>query len=270
MTSTILRLSKTGLRVSYQEHGAGEPLVLLHGVGLQSSAWAPQIATLKERYRIIALDLPGHGGSDALPEGSHLPAFVLWCAHAIAALDLGAVNLAGHSMGAMIAGGVAVNHPEMVRRVALLNGVFCRDAESRAAVKARAAQIQAGSIDVETPLLRWFDDRPADAEPRTLVSDWLRAVDPAGYGTAYMAFAHGDATYADRFSQIACPFLALTGDGDANSTPAMAKAMCSRVLNGRTAIVEGHRHMVNLTAAGQVTAHLLDWLMLPTRAKEIQ
>ena len=54
--------------------------------------------------------------------------------------------------------------------------------------------------------------------------------------------------------------LVLTGDGDANSTPAMTRAMAAMAPHGRAVVIEGHRHMVNLTAPEAVTAELQRWL----------
>ncbi|MGJ8616445.1 MAG: alpha/beta fold hydrolase [Sulfitobacter sp.] len=270
MTLTTLRLSKSNRHVSFSDHGKGEPLVLLHGVGMQSAAWAPQIEALQTRYRVIALNLPGHGDSDPLPMGSQLPDFVDWCHEVLCALDLPPVNLTGHSMGALIAAGYAVTYPDMVRRVALLNGVYCREPTARDAVISRAADIRAGQVDLETPLNRWFGDTtPIEKTARALVADWLNSVDLDGYATAYTAFAHGDATYANQLSQLACPFLALTGDGDLNSTPAMSKSMSAQAQNGHAVVIEGHRHMVNLTAATQVNAHLLEWLQQSELTKDV-
>lgn len=266
MTLKTLLLSETNQQVTYRAMGTGDPLFLIHGVGMQSAAWAPQMEYLAGQYRVIALDMPGHGGSDPLPVGSTLSDYVAWCRAVIGSFGLGAASIAGHSMGALIAGGMAVTHPQLVTRVALLNGVFKRDAVAKAAVQARAAEIRNGKVDLETPLTRWFDDHQQDA--RAQVAAWLGAVDRAGYATAYSAFAEGDATYADRFAQIGCPFLAVTGDGDPNSTPAMADAMAAAVDNGHSITITGHRHMVNLTAADEVNTHLMQWLKQPLKTKE--
>lgn len=263
MTLTTLRLSSTNQSVAFSDQGCGEPLILLHGVGLQSAAWGPQITALKGHYRVIALDLPGHGGSDPLPTGGQLPEFVTWLHEVVQALDISPVNVAGHSMGALIALGFAARFPELIRRVALLNGVYCRDEASRHAVQARAAEIGLGRIDLETPLERWFGDTPSEIEARKQVASWLSAVAPEGYATAYNAFAHGDTTYADQLPHIKCPFLTLTGDGDPNSTSAMSIAMAAKVQQGRAVIVRGHRHMVNLTAPSEVNTHLHAWLKQP-------
>lgn len=264
MILKTLRLSKSGRTVSYREQGSGELIVLIHGVGMQSAAWGPQIEEFKKTNRVIALDMPGHGGSDRLADGNQLPEFVAWCHEAVLELDQGPINLVGHSMGALIAAGFAVSFPQQTRRVALLNGVFRRDASSRQAVEERAAVIQTGEMDLETPLARWFGQTSIELEAKAQVAKWLGVVDLAGYATAYAAFARGDAIYADRLSNITCPFLAMTGDGDPNSTPEMASAMAQQTQQGTAITIKGHRHMINLTAAPQVNAHLMAWLKQPT------
>ena len=268
MTSTTLQLSEPYGRVAYRAAGQGAPVVLIHGVGMQSAAWGPQIDALAATHRVIALDMPGHGGSDPLPADAQLPDFVAWLDAVVTALDLGAVSLAGHSMGAMISGGYAVCHPDRVARVALLNGVFRRSPEARQAVLSRAGDIRGGRFDLQTPLDRWFGETEVEQAARAQVAGWLSSVDIDGYATAYAAFAAGDSTYADRFSSISCPLLALTGDGDLNSTPDMAHAMAEAAQNGRAVVLAGHRHMVNLTDPNAVTAALRDWLETSAAGKD--
>ncbi len=260
MTLKTRLLSKRGLQIGFRDVGSGPPVVLIHGVGMQSAAWAPQIEALSRFYRVLAIDMPGHGESARLPAASELPDYVGWLRDAVTELALGPVNLIGHSMGALIAGGFAVEHPELTLRVALLNGVFRRDAAARAAVKVRADQIRAGKIDLETPLNRWFGDSLIERAARDTVAEWLAAVDAAGYATAYAAFAQGDATYAERYREIACPFLAITGGDDPNSTSDMSQEMALRVQNGKAVCIPGHRHMVNLTAPEIVNRHLQTWM----------
>lgn len=257
MMSRTLRLSD-GAAVRVVEAGTGAPVLLIHGVGLRAEAWGPQIEALSRDYHVMAVDMPGHGGSDMLPGEPLLPDYVRWAARVAEAIGLGPLSVAGHSMGALIGGGLAVERPDMTRRAAVLNGVWRRSPEAKAAVLARAAEIGAGARGIEAPLARWFD---AGQEPlRDLVAGWLAEVPRAGYAAAYRAFANGDETYADRLASVRCPFLALTADGDPNSTPAMAEAMAALTQNGRAVVISGHRHMVNLTAPEAVTADLRRWL----------
>jgi pimeloyl-ACP methyl ester carboxylesterase len=257
MMSRTLRLSD-GSAVRLLETGAGQPLLLIHGVGLRAEAWGPQIDTLAATVRVIAVDMPGHGGSDPLPPGARLPDYVAWAARVVQALDVGPMNVAGHSMGALITAGLAVERPDLVRRAALVNGVHRRSDAARAAVLARAAEIAAGQGSIEAPLDRWFG--PEDAALRDQVAGWLRQVSRSGYAAAYRAFAEGDTDYADRLGAIRCPLLVLTGDGDPNSTAEMARAMAAMAPLGQAVVLTGHRHMANLTAPEAVTEALQDWL----------
>ena len=260
MTPTIPPRSRTPHGAAYRATGGGEPLVLVHGVGMRLEAWDPQVAALSATHKVIAVDMPGHGESAPLPPGARLDAFVGWLETLFDDLGLDRVNLAGHSMGALIAGGAAARFGHRIRRVALLNGVYRRSPEASAAVIARAGAIERGSIDVDGPLRRWFGDGEGTAEAFRLTRGWLSAVDPAGYATAYNAFAHGDALYADAWPKFVGPALFLTGRDDPNSTPAMAEAMAAAAPRGEAVVIDGHRHMVNLTAPDTVNRILLDWL----------
>ncbi|MEM5313057.1 alpha/beta hydrolase [Paraburkholderia sp. JHI869] len=259
MTSRTLQLSSKRV-AHYLEQGSGEPLVLVHGVGMQASAWYPQIEDLSAEFRVISVDMPGHGQSDALEAGAGLPQFVEWASSFIEALEVGPVNLAGHSMGSLIAAGVAVTRPDLVKRVAVLNGVYRRTGQAREAVLQRAAELRSGTIDVDTPLRRWFNAEEAQQIAAKKVESWLKSVNLAGYATAYTAFAGGDEVYADGWHTIRCPALVLTGSDDPNSTPEMARQMAQAAHNGTAVVIENERHMVNLTAPDEVNRALRAWL----------
>ncbi|MCM2293970.1 alpha/beta fold hydrolase [Allorhizobium sp. BGMRC 0089] len=246
---------------AWHEAGEGDALVLIHGVGLRLEAWSPQIAGLSAKRRVIAVDMPGHGESAPLEKGNALEAFVAWFFRFLDVLDLETVDLAGHSMGALIAGGAVATAPQRIRRVALLNGVYRRDDAARAAVLARAGAIEThGTVDIEGPLARWFGEDATSQAAREATRGFLSRMDPQAYATAYRAFAEGDAAYADHWPDVQAPALFLTGDGDPNSTPDMARQMAALAPRGVARIIEGHRHMVNLTAPDAVNASLADWL----------
>ena len=255
-----LRRKRTARGTAYHEVGKGEPLVLIHGVGMRLEAWTPQIEVFSKSQRVIAVDMPGHGESVGLPSGSKLEAFVAWFGGFLDEMALGEVNVAGHSMGALVAGGAAATFGKRIKRVAYLNGVYRRDPEAKAAVLARAAAIPISGVDKEGPLLRWFGDDAQSGVARELTRTWLGLVDPKAYATAYAAFAGGDETYADRWPDVMAPALFLTGSDDPNSTPRMAEQMAAAAPKGWARIVEGHRHMVNLTAPDIVNELLAEWL----------
>jgi len=257
---SVIARSATASGTAYHEAGKGEPLVLIHGVGMRLEAWSPQIAYLSATHRVIAVDMPGHGESQKLPVGSPLEAFVAWFGRFLDEMGLETVNVAGHSMGALVSGGAAATFGDRIMRIAYLNGVYKRDPEAKAAVLARAAAIPQSGVDKEGPLVRWFGDDPDSTIARELTRKWLSLVDPEGYAVAYSAFAGGDATYADCWKDVAGQAVFLTGSDDPNSTPLMAAQMAALAPQGSVRIVEGHRHMVNLTAPEIVNALLAEWL----------
>lgn len=250
----------TARGTAYVKYGTGAPLVLVHGVGLQLEAWAPQIAYFAQSHTVIALDMPGHGESAPLPIGSNLRDFVAWCGDALVDLDLEQVNLAGHSMGALIAGGVAASQPNRLARVACLNGTYRRAPAAKRAVMERAAAIWTDGVDADGPMERWFQGTDDRSFLRDTVYGLLSTVSPQSYATTYTAFATGDELYADAWPDIAIPSLFLTGDGDPNSTPDMSAQMAALTPNGKAVVIKGHRHMVNLTAPLLVNAAMETWL----------
>jgi pimeloyl-ACP methyl ester carboxylesterase len=101
---SFLRLAKTRARVRLLSHGSGPPLVLLHGVSLSAAAWAPLLPALSG-WRVLAVDLPGHGLSD--PD-SYRSGHVRRRARELIddifdALGLDEVSVVGHSLGGMLA-----------------------------------------------------------------------------------------------------------------------------------------------------------------------
>jgi len=233
MTPKNLRRSKTASGAAYVQRGHGQPLLLLHGVGMRAEAWQPQIEALADKARVIALDLPGHGHTPALPGTPDLRDFVAWFAGIVDELGLPTFSLAGHSMGALIATGFAITKFERLNCVVLLNAVHKRSANARAAVQARAAEMQNGQFDRNAPLARWFHSGEQGSPAYQLAQHLLHAVDVAGYAAAYRAFADGDALYADGWAQVPCPALFLTGADDVNSTPQMAQHMVAAAPQGR-------------------------------------
>ncbi len=267
MTSTTLPRSETAAGIGYVDRGAGEAVVLVHGVGMNADVWAPQIDALAATRRVIAMDMPGHGMSVPPPADAGLMDFVAALDGLLNTLGIERANLVGHSMGALVVLGYALRHPGRVLRVAALNAVYCRDGAARLAVRERARQIadSGATVDVEAPLRRWFGPTPNRDElnAMTSVRHWLAQVDAGGYAVAYRVFATSDSAHAGHLQTLDCPALFLTGELDPNSTPAMSQRMAAEAPHGKAVVVPGQRHMVSLVAPDIVNAALADWLAEP-------
>jgi pimeloyl-ACP methyl ester carboxylesterase len=103
-----------GGTIHYVERGSGQPLVLLHGVTLRASVWAPQFHQLTDRFRVIAVDLRGHGGSTAGTAGFGLSRLGDDLATLLEHLDLHDAIVVGHSMGGMTVMTFCAEHPDVL------------------------------------------------------------------------------------------------------------------------------------------------------------
>ena len=110
-----------GDRVAYRDEGAGEVLLLIHGIGGSSNSWSGVIPLLAKKYRVIAPDLLGHGESDK-PRGDYsVGAFAVLLRDLLDALDIPQVTVIGHSLGGGIAMQFAHQHGQYCKRIVLIS-----------------------------------------------------------------------------------------------------------------------------------------------------
>ena len=112
-----------GHRVAYRDTGAGEVLLLLHGLGGSSASWCALVPKLSKRYRVIAPDLLGHGQSDE-PHGdySYSPiTFATMLRDLLDTLGITKVTVVGHSLGGAVAMLFAHQHRDYCERLVLIN-----------------------------------------------------------------------------------------------------------------------------------------------------
>lgn len=122
------RVPVHGIEYYYEIHGQGEPLLLLHG-GLGSiEMFGPVLAALARSRQVIAVDLHGHGRTALGERPIEMPAMGDDLAALLQALGYGKIDVLGYSMGADVALRLAIQHPERVRRAALVSPAYAHDA----------------------------------------------------------------------------------------------------------------------------------------------
>lgn len=263
---------KTSNGTSWCRVGSGPTLVLLHGVGMNKSVWAPEVNLLCENFDVLIYDMWGHGES-VLPDSElELSAYTTQLLDLLDELEIEKVHLAGHSMGGLIAIDFATHFGERCLSVCALNSVFRRTPEQRMAVQKRAQDLAEGNVtmNLSETLERWFG--PSGEHPNVHAEELARllleSVNPAGYAAAYRVFASADEIHASTLHQISVPALFFTGELDPNSTPAMSEAMSALVPNSQWAVLSGERHMMTLTAAPIVSDAIRDFIdSVPPKAQ---
>lgn len=116
-------LDVAGMRLHVRDEGprTAPALILLHGLGASLHTWDPWAGALQDRWRVIRLDLPGHGLSDPDPRGDYTDARSRELIVALMdRLGLAQATLVGHSIGGRIAWGFAAREPQRVERLVLV------------------------------------------------------------------------------------------------------------------------------------------------------
>lgn len=110
-----------GCALHYEEYGQGDPLVLLHGLGSSCQDWELQVPVLSRHYRVILMDIRGHGRSDKPRDGYHIATFSADLLALLEHLHTGPVHFVGLSMGGMVGFQFAVDHPQWLRSLCIVN-----------------------------------------------------------------------------------------------------------------------------------------------------
>ncbi|MDQ2652460.1 MAG: alpha/beta hydrolase [Chloroflexota bacterium] len=116
-----------GLRMYYEIHGAGEPLVLIHGAYASSSMWGPILEQLAQNHRVIAIDMQAHGHTADIDRPLRYESMADDVAALMDHLGIASADIVGYSMGAGVGLQFALRHPGKVRRQVLASGSFRHD-----------------------------------------------------------------------------------------------------------------------------------------------
>ena len=177
--------------------GAGEPVVLLHGIGSGAESWRPLMERLADRFQLFAWNAPGYGASPELEDPTPGPSAYAAVLHHWLQMLTPPVHLVGHSLGALMAGRLAAEHPEQVRTLTLMSPAV---GHLRLPESVRQQKLQARLQDLETlgpaglaakrgPRLLSASARPEAVDAVVRV---MARVRPRGYTQATHLLAQGD------------------------------------------------------------------------------
>ncbi|HWL01019.1 MAG TPA: alpha/beta fold hydrolase [Microbacteriaceae bacterium] len=251
----------TIVATAHESNASGPLLVLGPSLGSDGAIlWELVVPLLRDRYRIVSWDLPGHGRSPATAE----PFSIADLADAVAGLvdELGA-DTAFHA-GVSIGGGtgleLALRHPDRFVKVALVcsNHRFGGDAWPDTWLE-RAATVRAQSTSalIVSSAQRWFTPASiaehADTTGRLLHA--LQHADDASYALCCEALAAFDAE--GRLGEITVPVLDIWGDQDETISLASAEHLVATVPDGRLVIIEDAAHLGTVDQPEAVARELI-------------
>ncbi|MBF8290314.1 MAG: alpha/beta hydrolase fold protein [Chloroflexi bacterium] len=251
------RIVLDGLAWEVRERGAGRPVLLIHGFTSRGSGWGAHAAAFARRFRVIVVDLPGHGRSaipsDPVRAGVERTAADL--ATILRVLDGAPASVVGYSLGARVALALAVDHPDVVRRLVLESpsaGIAGagdraarRDADARLAERVERDGIRAFVDDWERqPVFASHSRLPPRIAAR-LRAERL-ANRPAGLAASLRGAGQGSMLpLHDRLAEVRAPTLVIAGALDAAGRE-RAAAVAAGVPGARLAVIDGAGHTPHL------------------------
>ena len=244
-----------GSRLRYLVGGAGEPLVLLHGLGGAAANWLALAPLLLPGRRVLVPELPGHGGSSGLPGAPSLGAYADVLARLLEHQRLGQAPVVGHSLGGAIALRLAIRRPELVSALVLAAaaGISSGTRNARYALRITGILKPARKIAphrarvARSPLLK-----------RLVFGRWGAADPPALSAELVEAFLAGPARHTDTVSaakalvrddprpdldRVRCPSLVLWGARD-NQLPIADAFDYARRLRARLRVIADCGHLL--------------------------
>ncbi len=192
-----------GIRLYYEDRGAGRPLILLHGGLGAIEMFGPNLPALAAGRRVIAVDLQGHGRTADIDRPITAELMADDIAALIRHLGLEQADVMGYSLGGWVALQVAARHPALVHRLVVVSSPIRRDGFYPELL---AMQAQVGAAMAEgmkqTPMYQLY----ASIAPRP--EDWPRLLDKMG------AAMRADYDYTREIAGLRIPTLVVAGDAD--------------------------------------------------------
>jgi 3-oxoadipate enol-lactonase len=261
-------------RFSYEAAGdpASQPLVFLHGIGGAARAWRGQVDAFSDRYRAIAWDMPGYGGSAPLPTTS-----IATLADALRNFlqQVGATRpiLVGHSIGGMIVQQLLAKSPDLPTAVVLAqtSPAFGKaDGDwQKSFIDARVGPLDRGETmrSLAPSLVKELVGDTPDPGGLELARDCMAAVPEASYRASMRALLGFD--QRDALKRIAVPTLVLSGSKDKNAPAPMMAKMASYIPSAKYVVIEGAGHLVNLERPDTFNAALDGFLETDVAATRV-
>jgi len=239
-----------------------EPLVFIHGVGLDHKMWNPQTNSLNN-YSTITYDLLGHGKTPYNKEEVTLNDFSDQLDYLLKFLKIDKINLVGFSLGSLIALDFASKFQDKLKSLTLIGTTYKRTEEQRALVIERFEQAKLNKPISKQALKRWFTDKYLDNHPE-IYDQFIEILtkdddDHLNFLKAYKLFAnHQDDI--DIIKNIKTKTLIMTGSGDTGSTVQMSKSLSDDLTNSSFIEINNGKHLCSIECADDVNINLKNFI----------
>jgi pimeloyl-ACP methyl ester carboxylesterase len=255
------RLRVGDIELYYEITGKGQPILLIHGLGSGARDWGMQAPFLSQNFQVVTFDVRGHGQSDKPPGPYSIPLFAADTIELIRSLELAPVHIVGISMGGMIAFQVAVDAPEMVKSLVIVNSgpeFVLRSLRDIIRGLQRLLIVRLfGMRKMGEALSKSLFPKKEQGELRRLFVERWAENDRQAYVNSMRAIAGW--SVADRLGEVDCPTLIIAADQD--YTPVSLKEKyVDRMSQAEIVVIADSRHATPVEHPEQFNKVLMEFL----------
>lgn len=241
-------------------------VALIHGLGLCRRVWDGVLPDLAA-FRVVNYDLYGHGKSARPPlPAVSLRVFADQLAGLLAHAGVARAHVVGFSIGGMINRRFALDYPDRVASLVILNSPHDRgDGQDAVEARAKTVREQGAMSTMDAALERWFTPAHQSGKLADQVVGWRRQVDPDGYSGAAWVLAHGVRELISPDPPISAPTLVMTCENDSGSTPEMSEAISAEIAGARLNVIPRLKHLGLMEAPDLFARPIQDFLKAHVR-----
>ena len=239
-----------------------DPLVFIHGVGLDHRMWEPQIRSLND-HSIISYDLLGHGRTPYGKEEVTLNDFSNQLDSLLQFLKIDKINLIGFSLGSLVALDFASKFQDRLKTLTLLGTTYGRTMEQRSLVIERFEQAKFNKPISKQALKRWFTDQYLNDHPE-IYDQFIKILtkkdeDHLNFLKAYKLFTYHQDDIG-MIKNIKTKTLVMTGSNDLGSTVEMSKSLSNDLINSSFIEIKNGKHLCSIECADDVNINLKNFI----------
>jgi len=231
------------IKIHYQIHGQGDPLLLIHGLGSSGRDWEMQLDSFSRHFQIVIIDLRGHGRSDKPPGPYSMPCFAADAAGLLQALNASPTHVLGISLGGMVAFQMALDFPDLIRKLVIVNSVpdlVPRGIGDVLGFWQRLLIIRLLGMEKMGRALakRFFTEPEQEPLQEVFIKRWSENHIPAYRASLKAAYGW---SVQDRLGEISAPTLVVGADGDYFPTQDK-EAYTALIPEARLEVIENSKH----------------------------
>ncbi len=249
------------ININYEIIGDGQPLLFIHGIGSSLRDWENQVPVFSKKFKVITLDLRGHGQTDK-PKGPYsISMFAEDIAELIKSLKVDPVHVVGISLGGAIGFHLAIDHPDITKSLVVVNmsaSVPIKTLKEKQMFFLRVLIVKMmGMRKMGEVLAKRLFIKPEQEELREKMTSRWAENDKKAYLSSLKTLKNW--SVLERLHEIKCPTLLVSSDED--YTPLSAKEECTALIpNAKLVVIEDARHAVSVEKPEEFNTILMDFL----------